>query len=249
MAALEPFLDEGLIEEVLFPVRSGKEATVYCCRANPKTGQSLVAAKVYRSREQRSFRNDAVYREGRVITNARCRRAVEKKTDFGKEAAAGMWINHEWETLRQLHEAGLDVPAPIRMAEHALLMGFIGDEGGAAPQLVEVVLDRRQARRVADRLIWNVERALAHNQVHGDLSAYNVLYWEEQAWVIDLPQTVDARFNPNARELLERDLRNLCDYFQGSGLSLDSQRIANSFWRRYRLREMELGRPVALPPV
>src|SRR5438309_7575984 len=109
-AALDFFYTEGLITEVLYTVKSGKEATVYCCQAHPSTGMELLAAKIYRPRNHRGFKNDAVYQEGRVITNGQIRRAVQKKSRFGRQMQFGMWVNHEFEVLTALYRAGADVP-------------------------------------------------------------------------------------------------------------------------------------------
>jgi RIO kinase 1 len=233
LSALEPFLDEGLIDEVLHLVKSGKEATVYCCRASSSTG-GLVAAKVYRSREQRSFKNDSRYREGRPILDSRARRAVAKGTRFGREAGQALWLIHEYEVLTALQRAETDVPRPIRAAEQAILIEYFGDESGAAPPLYCVELRPDEARRACSRLLWNIEQFLHANWVHGDLSPYNILYWQGTAWVIDFPQAVDARANPHARDLLHRDIQNVCGYFEAYGIRNDPERITRSLWQRYR---------------
>src|SRR5919201_1326632 len=118
-SALYAVVAEGWISDVLHEVKSGKEATVYCCRAQPRAGVDLVAAKVYRSRHRRTFKNDAIYRKGRVIGDKRVRRAVERKTAFGREAQFGLWVGHEWATLSLLHAAGADVPRPITRSSRA----------------------------------------------------------------------------------------------------------------------------------
>jgi len=233
LSALEPFLDEGLIDEVLHVVKSGKEATVYCCRSASASG-GLVAAKVYRSREHRSFKNDSLYREGRPILDSRARRAVAKGTRFGREAGQALWLIHEYEVLSALYRAETDVPRPVRAAENALLIEYLGDESSAAPPLYCVDLRPDEARCACERLLWNIEQFLHANWVHGDLSPYNILYWRGQAWVIDFPQAVDARANPHARDLLQRDVENVCGYFEAYGIRNDAQRIARSLWQRYR---------------
>ena len=238
LEALEPFLDEGLIERVLHVVKSGKEATVYCCRGGSAYGGELVAAKIYRSREHRGFKNDSVYREGRVILDSRARRAVGKKTHFGRQVGEVLWLNHEYEIMTRLHRAGADVPRPLRSGERALLMEFLGDEGTAAPPLYTTELTYEEARRSRERLLWNIERFLADNWVHGDLSPYNILFWRGTPWVIDFPQAVDARTNRNAEELLYRDVENVCDYFSAYGIHSEPERITRSLWRRYRLAEL-----------
>src|SRR6266705_1719378 len=122
--ALEPFVEDGLIESVLFPVKSGKEATVYCCRAGPRLKVDLVAAKVYKARVFRSFRDDAVYREGRVILTARDRRAAAKRTTYGHKVQSSLWTNHEWEALKTLYPVGADVPEPLAQSPGGILLEF-----------------------------------------------------------------------------------------------------------------------------
>jgi RIO kinase 1 len=237
-AALDYFYAEGWISQVLYLVKSGKEATVYCCEGQPSTGRGLVAAKLYRAREHRSFRNDAVYQAGRVILDAHARRAVKNKSRFGREAQQGMWINHEWETLEQLHAVGADVPEPLARTDGAILMGYRGDETASAPRLHEVDLARDEAAHHFQVLMRNVELWLANNVIHGDLSAYNVLYWEGAVTVIDFPQAVDPRFNPNAIGLLERDVTNLCNYFAKRGVTADAKAITRELWRRFLRAEL-----------
>src|SRR5205085_2875909 len=126
-AALESFFAEGLITKVLYAVKSGKEATVYCCEAHPSTGVELLAAKVYRSRNTRGFKNDAIYQEGRVILDRHARRAVQNKSRFGREVQFAMWVNYEFEALKALHEARADIPRPLARNESAILMEYLGD--------------------------------------------------------------------------------------------------------------------------
>ena len=232
--ALEQFFADGLITEVLYVVKSGKEATVYCCQAHPSTGVELLAAKIYRSRDNRGFKNDAVYQEGRVILNGQVRRAVEKKTRFGREAQFSMWIDYEFAALNALYKAGADTPRPLARSGSALLMEYLGDRQQAAPSLQSVELARNEVYPVFDRLMRNIELWLANNYVHADLSAYNVLYWQHKARIIDFPQAVDPRFNLNARALLERDIDNICRYIARYGLQRDSHAIADRLWHKFK---------------
>lgn len=231
---LEPFIDEGFIEEVIRPVKSGKEADVYLCAAAGTTGEKLVGAKVYRSVHQRGFKNDSLYREGtHAELNARTRRAVAKKTSHGKDVLFGTWIRHELETLEILHGAGARVPRPIRSADRALLMTWIGDEDGAAPHLRQVRPDPVDAQRWFRTLVQQVALFLANNRVHADLSEYNILVWDGEPAVIDFPQAVDPRFNRNALDLLNRDLENLGRYFGRLGVESDPHRLAGEMWSRW----------------
>lgn len=232
--ALEPFFTEGLITEMLYPVKRGKEAAVYCCQAHPSIGAELLAAKIHRPRDHRAFKNDAVYLEGRVITNGQVRRAVQKKSRFGREVQFGLWVTHEFEALSALSSAGADVPSPIAHTDNAILMEYFGDRQRAAPSLAGSELSSEQARAVFDHLMRNIELWLAHNYVHGDLSAHNVLYWQGQAKVIDFPQAVDPRFNHHALSLLIRDIENICQYLARYDLNYDGRRIAERLWQKFR---------------
>jgi RIO kinase 1 len=264
--AIESFTARGLIDSVLHEVKSGKEATVLCCRGGPAAGAELVAAKIYRPREHRSFRNDARYQEGRTWARrpSRALRALEKKSRFGLEVQAATWVGHEHATLADLHAAGLDVPRPIAAADGGLLMEFVqrhervGEVGGspstggrrdafgdgerAAPPLHACDLaGPGEAQAVLDRVLANVERMLARNVVHGDLSAYNVLYrGAGDLRVIDLPQAVDPRFNGGALELLRRDIANVHRHCARFGARGDPDAIAHALWRRFE--RGELGR-------
>jgi RIO kinase 1 len=228
--ALEPFLADGLIESVLYPIKSGKEATVYCCRGGSALKGALVAAKVYKLKAFRSFRDDSAYREGRVILDARARRAAAKRTGFGQKVQSALWTDHEWNVLKVLHAAGADVPTPLAHSEGGILLEFVGDGEAAAPVLKDVTLSTPEAEALFERLLDNVQLWLAYNIVHGDLSAYNVLYQAADPVVIDFPQASDPRFNTNAFRLLLRDIENLARYFQRFGVHRDAFALADSYW-------------------
>ena len=240
---LGQFYEDQVIGDVLRQVKGGKEANVYCCKANPATGIDLIAAKVYRPRAFRNLRNDAVYRKGREVIGeegkeVRGRReklAMKKKTDFGQILRHTTWLANEFETMQRLYAAGADVPKPFAQSDNAILMEFLGDEKFSAPALNQVRLAPRAARTLFDRLIHNVELMLAHDRIHADLSAYNVLYWESEAKLIDFPQAVDPYINPDAFTLLSRDVERLCQYFARYGIESDPARLARDMWDRYVL--------------
>ena len=245
--ALTIFYRDNVITEVVARVKGGKEANVYCCRAHPKTGMDLIAAKVYRPRIHRTLRNDAMYREGRMILdeegkgitrNERTKRAIAKKTDFGQEIVTFSWIEHENDMLQKLHAAGADVPRPIAHEGSAILMAYYGDVNQPAPTLNGVDIERHQAAAMFDRLMLHVELMLAHNCVHGDLSPYNVLYWEGKAVVIDFPQAVVALKNPHARRLLQRDIDRLAQYFARYGVEKDTAALGNTLWQQFMDSEL-----------
>jgi RIO kinase 1 len=240
--ALDAFFAEGLITEVLYVVRSGKEATVYCCAAGALTGREFLAAKIYRPLEQRSFRNDAVYQPGRDRTlGRRDKLALEKKSHHGRNLQFGVWINSEFQTLATMRAAGAAVPEPLSRSHRAILMEYFGDASGAAPMLTRVALGRGEAESCLRLVFQTITLMLANHLVHGDLSPYNILYWSERPVVIDFPQAVDARFNQHARDLLGRDLENVCGYFARLGVRTDPQRLAEAMWQRYRAGMLGTG--------
>jgi len=237
-ASLEPFFTQGLITEVLHVVKSGKEATVYCCQAHSSTGVELLAAKVYRPRNNRGFKNDSIYQEGRLILEGHVRRAVQNKSRFGREVQFGMWIDYEFAALNALYKVGADIPRPLARSGSAILMEYLGDRQEPAPALQNVELSRHEVRPIFEGLMHNIELWLANNYVHADFSAYNVLYWQGQIKIIDFPQAVDPRFNPHAHTLLRRDIENICRYFARYGLERDGQRIADRLWQRFKDAEL-----------
>src|SRR5262245_8966921 len=228
------FVEDGWIEEVLFPVKSGKEATVYCCRACPGRGDPYFALKVYRSRQDRNFRNAALYQEGRVLGDTRTTRAVQNKSRFGRAVEFGGWLHHEFAVLNMLHAAGAGVPRPIAVSSKAILLEFIGEDGWPAPQLSNVRLSPAVAEVLLEQALRTIEIMLSCHVVHADLSAYNMLYTGERLHVIDMPQAVDARTNPNARLLLARDVDNVSRYFASQGADAEPGTFASELWDLYR---------------
>jgi RIO kinase 1 len=233
VSVLSPFFAKGLITKVQYAVKSGKEATVYCCQAHPSTGAELLAAKVYRGQQMRSFKNDAIYQQGRTFGKARETRAYLNKSRFGREVQFHTWVAHEWEVLNLLHKAGGAVPRPYAMADAAILMEYAGDANGPAAMLSHVSLEPTEAKALFDLVIGNITLWLGLNIVHADLSPYNILYWQGQARIIDFPQAVDARVNLSARQLLARDISNVCTRFARYGIPADPTRILNKLWARY----------------
>lgn len=242
LESLRPFYDRGLITDVLARVKGGKEANVYRCAAHPETGLELVAAKVYRPRMFRNLRNDKMYREGRVLLTAdgkhgkpddRMIRAVGKKTAYGQQVAHTSWLMYEYQTLERLYTAGASVPQPISSAENALLMGYCGDAQLAAPALSEITLDRDEAKPLFFDALRNIELMLQNGMIHGDLSAYNILYWDGAITLIDFPQVTDSRGNSHAYDILRRDITRVCEYFADQGVDADADRIMWRLWKRY----------------
>jgi RIO kinase 1 len=235
---LARFGGEGLVTDVVRTIGDGKEATVYLCRADPSTGVEWLAAKVYRAQKFRAFSGARSYARERGHHDARSARAMRAQTRKGRSLAHHEWIAWEWETLCRVHDAGADVPSPLACSDDAILMEYVGTAERAAPQLRHVDLDPAIAAQLFRRLLRNVEIFLGCDLVHGDLSAYNVLWADDRPWVIDVPQALDARRNGEAFAYLMRDVRNLERYFAPHGLS--AGRFAEEAWSRY-LRGM-LGR-------
>jgi RIO kinase 1 len=231
-----------LITEVLHPVKSGKEATVYACRAHPETGREFFALKVYKALQNRSFKNDSKYQEARMYRNNRENRAYENKTEFGHSVQFGLWVGMEFENMQNLHGAGVYVPEPIKQVGPTILMEFYGKEGAAANTLQNARLSAKQAYDLWKLLKANIEMMLGANVVHGDLSPYNILVdaqnEQDPLRIIDLPQAVDPRFNPNARDLLTRDLHNTIGYFNKLGVRENPAWLARDLWRRWQRAEL-----------
>jgi RIO kinase 1 len=236
--AIAPLIDDEIIDDILYPVKSGKEATLYCCRGARRADAELVAVKVYKPQRFRSFRNDSVYQEGRVILNQRDARAAAKRTRFGREVQSSLWTNSEYETLRVLHRAGSRVPKPIAHSAGAIAMQWIGDDEGPAPQLKDAHLSADAAHHLFEQVVADIELWLAYNVVHGDLSAYNLLVSDQGLVAIDFPQACDPRFNTNAASLLGRDLENVCRFFARYRVEADASAIAYQLWDRFERGEL-----------
>jgi RIO kinase 1 len=191
----------------------------------------------------RNLRNDKMYREGRDILTAGgnpagrdsvyIERAIRNKTAFGQQAGHTSWLMHEFTAMEQLYKAGAAVPRPIAPSDNAILMSYHGDERMAAPTLNTVQLDPSEARLLFQEVLRNVDLMLQHDLIHGDLSAYNILYWEGEITLIDFPQVVNLRSNPKARFLLQRDIQRTCEYFAEQGVWSDPNAILGEFWGRY----------------
>lgn len=241
--SLRGFFDDHLITDVLAQIKGGKEANVYRCAAHPDLGVEFLAAKVYRPRIFRTLRNDYQYRQGREFLSdtgrpvnpkdQRLKKALEQGTDLGRNVAQTSWLMHEYTAMGRLYDAGGAVPEPVAAGENALLMGYWGDAGMAAPTLNTINLDRTEAQALFDEAWRNVELMLQHGLIHGDLSAYNLLYWQGQIALIDFPQVIDPVENDFAHDILRRDVQRLCDYFAAQGVACDAEALTGDLWGRH----------------
>ncbi len=196
LQSLGSFYEHHWIRDVLRQVKGGKEASVYLCESEPEAGEQthtgqqtlpeLLAAKVYRPRMLRNLKNDALYREGRSdldsegheILDDRMLRAIQKRTAFGQELRHTSWLEHEFTALQALSQAGADVPVPYASDANAILMTYIGEDGLPAPTLASIHLTRHEAQALYQRTLRNIEIMLSRDIIHGDLSAFNILYWD-----------------------------------------------------------------------
>jgi RIO kinase 1 len=236
--SLNEIAGQQLISDVLRKVKAGKEASVYLCRSGASVEKQLLAAKVYRPRTLRNLKNDAIYRTGRtdldedgtVLFREADVNAILKRTKYGEELRHTSWIAYEFKTLEKLYEAGADVPKPYAMLKNSIMMEYIGEEGMPAPTLNTVSLDREEARNLFDRVVLNLNLLLQNERIHGDLSAYNILYWDGDITLIDFPQVVHPEANPSAWMIFQRDVMRVCQYFSSQGVKVNARKLAADLW-------------------
>ena len=226
---LQQLFEQGKFTELLGELKSGKEATVYLVDGPA----GLMAAKVYADLEVRSFKNDSSYREGRFMADERAARAIRSRTRFGLEAQQHSWVMGEYLQLWELYRAGVPVPKPmvgpevfdIRRAGRVVLMELIGDHEAPAPRLSDIRLDPVAAADAFEQSVRIAEQLSALGRVHGDLSTFNLLWWQGKVILIDLPQVVMKGENPNYLEFLRRDMHTLCKSFSKLGVNADPGRV------------------------
>lgn len=232
---IQPLVDDGLVDEVLRQLMSGKEATVYMVRC----GKEIRCAKIYKEANQRSFKKAVTYQEGRTGRNSRRTRAMENKSSFGRKQQEEAWQNAEVDALYRLAAAGVRVPEPYGCFDGVLLMELITDDlGYVAPRLNDVVLTEEQAIEDHATIMHYVMLMLSAGIVHGDLSEFNVLLDEYGPVIIDLPQAVDAAGNNNAKAMLERDVNNMTSYYAQFAPQLLNTHYAKEIWALYEAGEL-----------
>jgi RIO kinase 1 len=235
-ARLLPLYEDGLIDEVLYQLMSGKEATVYVVRC----GDENRCAKVYKEAAQRSFKQAAKYQEGRREKNSRRARAMEKGSKFGRKQMEESWQNAEVDALYRVARAGVRVPQPYGCFDGVLLMELVTDgEGEVAPRLGEVDMSAEQAREDHALMMHYIQLMLCDGLVHGDLSEFNVLVDEYGPVIIDLPQAVDAAANNNAQEMFARDVNKITSYYALFAPELKNTNYAKEIWSLYEDGELQ----------
>jgi RIO kinase 1 len=238
-SALQPLIDDGVIDEVIRPLKSGKEATVYLVRS----GEHTRCAKVYRDMAQRSFQKRARYQEGRKVRGSRQARAMSKSTRFGRREQEAAWKNAEVDALYQLTSAGVRVPKPFGYFNDTLIMELVTDAAGdPAPRLGDLDLSAETARDYHRFLIQQIVRMLSIGLIHGDLSEFNVLVGPEGPVIIDLPQVVNAAGNNGALAMLERDVNNIRGTLGRFAPELLNTEFAREMWALFEQGELTADR-------
>ena len=228
--SLEPLVQDGFVDEVIRPLKSGKEASVYLVRSQGE----LRCAKVYKEANRRGFHQQATYQEGRKVRNSRQARAMQKHTRFGRQQNEEVWQNAEVSALYRLAAAGVRVPRPFHFIEGVLIMELLTDRhGDPAPRLGDFDLTREQALEYHGILLKEVVKMLCAGIVHSDLSEFNVLVDRHGPVIIDLPQAVDAAANNHAARMLERDVKNLSSYLGRFAPSLLGTSYGKEIWKIY----------------
>ncbi|MGB2740778.1 MAG: PA4780 family RIO1-like protein kinase [Cognaticolwellia sp.] len=232
---IQPLVNDGLIDEVISQLMSGKEATVYMVRC----GEDVRCAKVYKEAIKRSFKKAAQYQEGRKSRNSRRARAMEKGSKYGRDQQESAWQNAEVDALYKLAEAGVRVPQPFGCFDGVLLMELVtNDEGDVAPRLNDVVMSAEQAQEDHTVIMHYVKLMLCAGIIHGDLSEFNVLVDDYGPVIIDLPQAVDASANNNAKSMLMRDVTNMTNYYGQFSPELKQSKYGQEMWALFESGEL-----------
>jgi len=222
-----PLVEDGLVDEVIRRLMSGKEADVFMVRC----GDEIRCAKVYKEASKRSFKKAVEYQEGRKVRNSRRGRAMQKGSKFGRQQQEEVWQNAEVDALYKLAAAGVRVPEPYGCFDGVLLMELITDENGdVASRLNDVGMSAEQAREDHAEMMHNIMLMLSVGLIHGDLSEFNVLVDEYGPVVIDLPQAIDAAANNNAKRMLTRDVDNITNYYAQFAPELKQTQYAKEIW-------------------
>ncbi len=233
---IKPLIEDGLVDKVLGSLMSGKEAQVFLVRC----GNETRCAKVYKDVAKRSFKNAVQYQEGRKIRNSRRQRAMEKRSKFGRDQQEDVWQRAEVDALYTLADAGVRVPKAYGFFDGVLLMELITDgEGGVAPRLNDITMSAAQAVKDHATVMIYVLRMLCVGMVHGDLSEFNVLQDETGPVIIDFPQVVNASGNNNAKSMLQRDVRNITQYYAQYAPELAGSHYAEEMWELHEKSELD----------
>lgn len=228
---LQNLFESGYLDELVGIIRSGKEATVYL----GKRANDFVAVKIYADRDACLFRNKDKYAEGRKIGDKRMTKAVTNHSRIGKAVSHALWIAEEFKQLVYLHSKGIAVPKPIKQIGRAIVMELIGDHQMPAPRLSELNLSEEEKKMAFDQSVYNLGQMLKAGRAHGDYSTYNILWWNQKAFVIDFPQMVTIENNPYFYSLIQQDIFSLCKSFKKLGISSDTQLVEEEIFRMTKI--------------
>ena len=221
-ADLNELFQIDFLDELIAGIKTGKEASVYL----GKNSGGLVAVKIYTDLRVRSFKHDEAYRSGRFIGDARVQKAIEQGSQKGLDAHQMLWVQEEFKQMQYLYEHRVRVPKAIAVNGLALIMEFIGDENGnPAPRISDLKLEKDESDEAFRQSVQNLKRIVESGRVHGDYSAFNILWHQGEAIVIDFPQVMEISKNPNARVLLQRDIHSLCKSFMKQGVKADEGKV------------------------
>src|ERR1044071_1977500 len=212
----------GFLDELVSGIKTGKEASVFLGR----NSEGVVAVKMYTDLRVRSFRHDESYREGRFIGDSRIEKAIKQGSEQGLNAHQILWVQEEFRQMKHLYEHGVNVPKAIAVNGITLIMEFIGDENGnAAPRISDRKMEQEEAEEAFRQSVQNLKLIVKSGRVHGDYSTFNILWQAQKAVVIDFPQVMEFKNNPNANAFLERDVRSLCKSFRKQGVHADEVKV------------------------
>lgn len=217
----------GFLDELIAGIKTGKEGSVFLGR----NSEGFVAVKVYTDLRVRSFKRDESYREGRFIGDSRIEKAIEQGSQKGLDAHQSLWVQEEFRQMTQLYEHDVNVPEAIAVSGLSIIMEFIGDENGdPAPRISDLKMEKEEAGEAFRQSVENLKLIVRAGRVHGDYSTFNILWHNEEAVVIDFPQVIEFKNNPNANVFLERDVRSLCKSFRKQGINADERKILREMW-------------------
>ena len=223
---LGTFVEDGVLDELVCIIKSGKEATVYLGKCN----NEYIAVKLYTDIRVRSFRKDDIYRQGRYIGEKRIEKAIQQGSKFGLDAHQMIWVGEEFRQMKYLHKENIPVPRPVAVSGLAIAMEFIGtDDGDPAPRISDLSLTKAEAEDAFSQSLEILSSIHALGKVHGDFSAFNLLLHNDRVTAIDFPQMIDARSNNESASLLRRDIASLCKSFRKFGLKPDEEKICRQF--------------------
>ena len=236
---LKPLIEDGLVDKVLGSLMSGKEAQVFLVRCGDETR----CAKVYKDVAKRSFKNAMQYQEGRGVRNSRRQRAINNRSKFGRDQQEVIWHQAEVDALDKLANAGVRVPKAYGFFDGVLLMELITDaDGGVAPRLNDITMSAEQAVKDHATVMIYVLRMLCVGLVHGDLSEFNILQEESGPVIIDFPQVVNAAGNNSAKAMLQRDVRNITQYYAQYAPELAETHYAEEIWELHENSQLDPDR-------